>query len=353
MAMIASSFRQSVPSAGDASSVEPPKPRQANGKKPRASLSLTVLHWRNLARSFKRAEMSLNLPKEKSPPGEDEGPPLLRAAGCDGIPESLARFASAESIAQLCACCSALRERFAAPALWRELLHRRWEGTALGEADCVRREYARRDVCERWGLSPPPVPTVQLSSRAAHADISTKLLALSVNDAATRETFSPVGRGLVDKENHTPNTQFIRAPTLRRIGRALSSPETTSSSQKSSSGTRLKQDLFQLMTGQEKRVSAFPDTPGDLTAWSGKISCASDGSVHGGRTFQIKVRRRGRWCHPSRTRTHPSRAATAARDGSHPSQARFAAATETPHPTLPPRSCIMTSPTLGRIRCRS
>lgn len=237
-------------------------------------------------------ELRLSLGADAAPEADaDEGQPLLRAIECDGIVESLALFADAASIAQLCGCSISMQEKFGAASLWSQLLQARWGSPLSGT--CPRREYARRELMERWDLTPPRVAAPDTSSRR-RADVPTtprtEPAEASRRSAPCQPSpglFSPTL--LQDKENTSPNTLFLRAPTLRRRGRATSSPESANGTHATAGATRLKQDLFELMTGGEKCIGAFPDAPGDFSSWSGHVVSATDGSLHGGLRFNIRL----------------------------------------------------------------
>jgi len=233
---------------------------------------------------------------EEAPEAEAEQvPPLLRAISVDGIAESLAIFLDGHAIAHLCSCCGPLQEKFGAPALWNQLLERRWKGAGLSEEVSPRSEYARRELIERWGLSSSRISLLAepstFSSRAFGVGHDAPRAAPGVLARLSDPCQSPrpsKQRQSDNKENTTPNTAFLRVPGLRRRGRANSSPEIAESSHPSCSA-RLKQDLFQLMMSSDEGVGAFPDSPGDFATWSGYITCNSAGSLHGGSRFNIKL----------------------------------------------------------------
>jgi ubiquitin-protein ligase len=186
-----------------------------------------------------------------------------------------------------------MQERFGAPALWKQLLQKRWKSAGQSEGPNPRSDYARREVIERWGLSSSrvsllPDPKTLFACRVARdAPRAAPGLLARLSDPCHSPDPSQQ-RHPYDKENTTPNTAILRVPGRRWRGHAISSPASADSSHPFCSA-RLKQDLFQLMMGSDEGVGAFPDSPGDFAAWSGYVTCNIAGSLHGGSRFTIKL----------------------------------------------------------------
>ena len=79
---------------------------------------------------------------------------LLRALEVVGVSECLVRVLDAPTIAQLSACSRTLADCFGSNHVWRPLVAARWGSVPAVDVN-AKREYAHRDLFERWGLLPP------------------------------------------------------------------------------------------------------------------------------------------------------------------------------------------------------
>ena len=203
---------------------------------------------------------------------------ILAVLQCDGI---IDHFASAvrlggAAFAQLSATCHAMRSVVDRPALWAALARLQWGPTRANDSPS-KHYFAQRTVCERWNLkllSTPARRSAQSSSSLCGTPSSSRTPL-----AAQTVSVTPAG-----KENATPRTRVV---AKQRVGRVQPSPAVGAA--KRCISTRLRQDLFQLMLGDTEQVTAFPESPDDMTVWRARVTCSHDNSALAGSVFALQL----------------------------------------------------------------
>ena len=210
---------------------------------------------------------------------------LVTLLHVDGVADSLAEFLSGASLAQLAGCCQATWAALDRPSLWMAKAAQTWGGQCSVKHGHPRRAFAQRTVCERWKLPPVDAPEARApllatpgSRRAAGAPwVHAKLFC------------SP--DGTMPTEPRVPASGKENVP-LQRPDPPPSTPSeggSSSASARRCADARLRQGLFDLMTSGPDHVTAFPEEPGDLSAWRARVACPADGGVFSGVTFSLSL----------------------------------------------------------------
>jgi len=194
---------------------------------------------------------------------------LLALLQVDGILDVLASLLGGAGIAQLGGAC---RETYAAAdsgELWNTLVKQQWEQVDDASASPRKQYFAQRTICERWGLTP-----VGKSHPASSTPVRTPL--------SRKENATPAPLG---KENATPRTAVL---TKQRVSRCQGNAAAGAAQR--CMNARLREDLFKLMTSPDaERVTAFPESPDDMTVWRARVVCPHDGSVFAGVAFALQL----------------------------------------------------------------
>ena len=131
-----------------------------------------------------------------------------------------------------------------------------------------RRMYARLDVCECWRIRKP---TGAGRGRGALCSPST------ATSDKSKENVPPTPR----TEMNSRRRPMMSSPLAPR-------PVAASPLGKCQS-TRLRKDLFELLTQTAGHVSAFPERETDISSWLARVVCPHNGDVHSSVTFSLRL----------------------------------------------------------------
>ena len=187
--------------------------------------------------------------------------------------DAVAEDLSTPALALLAGCSHGASGPFGDAALWTARLRARW-GDDAGLTDDPRRAYARRDVCERWNLRPKPVANMSSNPLSSPSGVATS--------GKSKENVPP---GILTplSEQLSSRRRPVAASPLAPAAPAPAPPLDKCQT------TRLRKDLFALMTRSDGRVTAFPERESDLSSWRARVSCPDGGGAHAGVTFSLSL----------------------------------------------------------------